>query len=542
MRLSTPMAATAAMVVSVLASYLFPQTFASGTLTKLLSLFITCHFFFISFDKLIIYPFFIDPLRHLPQAPGFRPLVGHEFTLFKRPLGEPHLKIMKEVDNDGLILTRGFFHSNKVIVTSTAALADILVHKSYDMEKPPPVRTFLRKFLGDGLLMTEGDEHKHHRKNIMPAFHFRHIKELYPIFWSKSIEFCNAMGRAIQDNDDRVLEIGHYATQVTLDIIGLAGLGRDINSLRNSDDELIKIYEELLEPSTEKGIYFLLHLLFPVWIIEMLPWKLNGRVKFMTTELKRTCTEFVGQKKANAKLESKESLDILSIMLRSNNFSDSNLVDQLLTFLAAGHETTSSALTWSGYLLSTHPDVKAKLRNEIYKHIPDPQALSDPAMDVAGLLEGMPYLNAVCNEVLRVYPTVPITARYAVRDTNIAGQYIPKGTVLFIPPWAINRNPKLWGPDSEKFVPERWIDENGRTTMNGGADSNYAFLTFLHGPRACIGERFARAELRALVAALVGSFDFQMAYPDEKVVAAGTITSKPLNGMRLKLQPLNWGE
>jgi hypothetical protein len=159
MRLSTPMAATAAMVVSVLASYLFPQTFASGSLTKLLSLFITCHFFFVSLDKLIIYPFFIDPLRHLPQAPGFRPLVGHEFTLFKRPLGEPHLKIMKEVDNDGLILTRGFFHSDKVIVTSTAALADILVHKSYDMEKPPPVRTFLRKFLGDGLLMTEGDEY-----------------------------------------------------------------------------------------------------------------------------------------------------------------------------------------------------------------------------------------------------------------------------------------------------------------------------------------------------------------------------------------------
>lgn len=167
------MAATAALVVSVLASYLFPETFASGTLTKLLSLFITCHFSLIFLDKLVIYPFLLDPLRHLPQAPGFRPLVGHEFTLFKRPLGEPHLKIMKEIDNEGLILTRGFFHSNKVIVTSTAALADILVHKSYDMEKPPPVRTFLRKFLGDGLLMTEGDEY-------VPSRHVTITQKLTP--------------------------------------------------------------------------------------------------------------------------------------------------------------------------------------------------------------------------------------------------------------------------------------------------------------------------------------------------------------------------
>jgi cytochrome P450 len=152
----------------------------------------------------------------------------------------------------------------------------------------------------------------------------------------------------------------------------------------------------------------------------------------------------------------------------------------------------------------------------------------------------MPFLNAVCNEVLRLYPTIPVTARITIRDTTIAGQLLPKGTILIVVPWAINRNPELWGPDSEDFVPDRWIDQNGRTTMNGGADSNYAFLTFLHGPRSCIGERFARAELRALLAALVGSFEFQMADPNEKVIVGGTITSKPMNGMRLKLTPVRW--
>lgn len=107
-------------------------------------------------------------------------------------------------------------------------------------------------------------------------------------------------------------------------------------------------------------------------------------------------------------------------------------------------------------------------------------------------------------------------------------------------PWAVNRNPRLWGPNSEEFVPERWIDQTGRATMSGGADSNYSFLTFLHGPRSCIGERFARAELRALLAALVGNFELQMADPNAEIVVGGTITSKPMNGMKLKLKPVNW--
>jgi cytochrome P450 len=178
--------------------------------------------------------------------------------------------------------------------------------------------------------------HKHHRKHITPAFHFRHIKELYPVFWSKSIEFCDAVKATLMDDKTKTLEIGHYSTQVTLDIIGLAGLGRDIGSLRDSEDELIQNYEEILEPSTEKAVYFLLHLIFPGWLIESLPWKLNDRVRITTSNLKRICTEFVAQKKSRMKLESEESVDILSIMIRSNDFSDANLVDQLLTFLAAG--------------------------------------------------------------------------------------------------------------------------------------------------------------------------------------------------------------
>ncbi|KAF2873282.1 cytochrome P450 3A4 [Massariosphaeria phaeospora] len=520
----------------------FPQVQPTGTLASFFFINSLINWTIFGIYHLIIYPFFLSPLRHLPQPRrGFIPIVGHGLSMFSQPPGNGHLKMMKNTAYDGIVYYRGLFHADRIIVASPAAIADILVHKSYDFQKPPLVISFLRQFLGDGLLMTEGEQHRHDRKHIMPAFHFRHIRELCPVFWAKSMELCKIVQADIAPKTDKVVEITHFSTQVTMDIIGLAGLGREIGSLRNSDDELIRIFEEVLEPSTEKGLYFAAHMLFPPWFIKALPWKLNQRVRSNMGELRRICRGFVVEKKARLKMGSEDSADILSIMIRSNNFSDDGLVDQLLTFLAAGHETTSSAFTWTTHLLATHPAIQSRLRREIHKAIPSPNALSDPSFDIAGLLEPLPYLNAVCNEVLRLYPTVPKTTRISTRDTTIDGHFVPKGTLSLIVPWATNRDPRWWGADAEKFMPKRWIDaETGRTTMDGGAESNYLFLTFLHGPRSCIGEKFARAELRALVAGFVGCFEVCMADPEEVVVAGGVVTIKPVNGMRLRLAPVGW--
>ena len=160
MELTVASATLFSLFESALASYCFPQYLPEGTLTSFFFAFLLCNLSVFILYKLVLYPFVLSPLRHLPQARGFLPLVGHALILFQRPGGEPHLRMMKETNNDGIILTRGFCHSDRLIVTSPTALADVLVHKSYDMEKPPWSRAFLRKFLGDGLLMTEGDEYE----------------------------------------------------------------------------------------------------------------------------------------------------------------------------------------------------------------------------------------------------------------------------------------------------------------------------------------------------------------------------------------------
>jgi len=132
------------------------------------------------------------------------------------------------------------------------------------------------------------------------------------------------------------VEINHWASKVTMDIISVAGLGREFNSLYNADDELIENYNEILEPSSKKALYFDANFLFPPGLITILPWKLNQRLKATTAALRTICRELVQDKKATTKNQKEQHIDILSLLIRSNNFADEMLVDQLPTFLAAG--------------------------------------------------------------------------------------------------------------------------------------------------------------------------------------------------------------
>ena len=247
-----------------------------------------------------------------------------------------HLEIARDNPSADIVLFRTFGNADRLIPMSAPALAEILVHKSYDFEKPPPVRLFLRRLLGNGLLTSEGEEHKHQRKHLMPSFSFRHIKELYPIFWRKALEMCQTIKTDLAERQSDVVDITHFATLVTMDIIGLAGMGRDMQTLKGGADELVATFEEIVEPTAEKAIFFLSNILLPQWLIARLPWKINERFRVTTSKLQQICRDLVREKKEQMKTQSESHIDILSILLRSDSFSDNGLVDQLVTFLAAG--------------------------------------------------------------------------------------------------------------------------------------------------------------------------------------------------------------
>lgn len=250
---------------------------------------------------------------------------------------------------------------------------------------------------------------------------------------------------------------------------------------------------------------------------------MNKLADTISTNLYNICSNLVTQKQTELATTDPDShKDILSHLIKTTTLTRQQLVDQFLTILSAGHGTTSVTFTWMTYLLAQNPEVQKRLRSEIHRCVPSPiEPVSGD--DLASILQSLPLLNGVCNETLRLYPAINIIYRNTVRSTLLAGNVIPAGVQVILSPWATNRDKRFWGVDAEEFRPDRWIDvdtETGaeRPNNSGGAESAYANLTFLHGPRSCIGHNFAVAELRCLVAMFVGRFEFEMADPDEVVI------------------------
>lgn len=224
--------------------------------------------------------------------------------------------------------------------TSPKLLSELLVTKSYDFQKPVTRRNILRLALGDGLIVVEGDVHRFQRKNLQPSFAFRHIKSLYPLMLSKSLELCKCVRQDMQNSKYNMqtvgLEINQWASRATLDIIGVAAIGYEFNTLHNNEDELAQLYEWMFQPNTKRMVFFALSLVLPQGLIASLPTKLASEVEHASSTLRRICKKLVQDKKESVKKESTQSVDTLAHLIRSDNFSDDELMDQVLTFLAAG--------------------------------------------------------------------------------------------------------------------------------------------------------------------------------------------------------------
>ncbi|OAR03082.1 hypothetical protein LLEC1_05606 [Akanthomyces lecanii] len=454
-----------------------------------------------------------------------------------------------QAKDDGLM--RVLWHGNQemIFVRSQQALSEILVRNSYQFEKPDFIRGFLASIIGWALLTTEGDEHKKQRRNMLPAFSFRHIKDLYPLFWNKSCESVAAMAAECRRQDPvkgcGEMEIASWSARSGLDIIGLAATGIDFGAIADGDNPLAQSYY-CLNPAPSDFLLIGMRAFLPQWIVTNLPvpriWSVNRAAK----HIRQVCRELIVEKRAKQASKEDMGVDILSVAMQSGLFSDDNLVDQMMTFLSAGHETTAASLVWAIYLLSKYPHMQERLRAEIREHLPSPDAENYEI--TSNDIDGMQYLNAVCSEVLRTHGPVATTIRVANCDTVVEGQHIPRGTLLIIPIWAINTDPLLWGPDAAEFKPERWLSaEHGGTSKanaaSGGATSNYAFMTFIHGPHSCIGGNFSKSEMACLLAAWVGRFEFTIknkALLDERnMVVNPSVVAKPEGGLHMLVKVID---
>ncbi|KAJ5963593.1 uncharacterized protein N7479_003469 [Penicillium vulpinum] len=536
------MAAMSTLNVAVVGFFLQAASFWQLSLSKSIAvitgLSAVLSFVFLVCWKLYLWPLWFSPLRGLPEPAGGHRFKGHVKLVPNERSGMPLQEWINNVPNNGLIRYRMRFNKEVVFVTSPKGLSEVLVQKNYEYAKPYKLRLGLGRILGIGLIIAEGAEHKTQRKNLMPAFSHRHIKDLYPIFWDKSVALARALEEDIEQTEgqsskpsSKVFDVADWLARATLDILGSAGLGEEFDTLHNPDNEICRAYRDVFEQRPPQGTLAMGLFLLREVFTRALRLPREDSITMATKTLTGVARRLISKKKAIAEKSDTEGRDIISVALSSGNFTDSMLENHLLTFLAAGHETTATSMTWALYALCLYPAIQDRLRAEIRDRLPHILDDGPTTPMTAELLDSLPYLHAVCNEVFRVYPPAGLTRRVAVNDTSILGQFIPAGTEIVISPRALNVSRELWGEDAHVFNPDRWLGPNMANT--GGGLTNFSFMTFLHGPRSCIGQGFARGEFASLIAALVGTFEITLAQESEITIETG-LTSRPKGGLRVQ--------
>ncbi|PHH69623.1 hypothetical protein CDD82_7631 [Ophiocordyceps australis] len=489
---------------------------------------------------LLLKPYWLSPLTRLPQPKGGSLFNGHFGNIYRSGSGDMEEKWFNEIPNNGCIYYRGLFNRPNVMVTSPDAVKQVLT-RTYEFPKPAGLRHFAARVLGIGLFLSEGAQHRQQRKTFLPAFAPRHVRGMYPIFWSKS---CEAVARltGLSNQGGLEFEVGHWASRTAMDVVTMAMMGKDFGAIADEQSSLSKAYRALLQPSRGFLVLAILKGFFPATLVDGLPVEINKRIDQAVTTVRGTCREMLREKKHKLKTQALLGKDFLSIAVQYEdiaNASEEQIIDQLTTALGAGHETISVAITWVVYMFCLHPQWQVRVRDQVRTCLPSPHGQSKGLEPTATQVESLTLLQAFIHETLRRLPSVPLTSRYTAKDCIIAGHRIPQGTRLAIPIRAINRDTRLWGPDAHSFCPNRWIGPDGQLLPTGGVSTKYGNLTFLQGARACIAKGLVKAEMACIVACWIGRFEFAVAdetLMDETTikVSGGSLSTKPLYGLHVK--------
>lgn len=426
---------------------------------------------------------------------------------------------VKEVPHDHFIRFLDYFNRDSLLVTSAEAIGEILTEKDDLFPRSAQSRYIFGRYVGHGIAVAEGGEHKAQRRGLSHAFSARRVRDLYPLFWAKSAEAVRAVTQkaAASPSGRTTIECHSWAVRCALDAMGTAGMGLELGTIQDEHHPLVQAYEDLKKISWQDALMMLLGMALPERFVASLPLRRNRVIDASREQIQAVCRKAIRRKKNALGDQQGTHVNICSAIADSGLFDEEGAVDQLMLMLFASHLAPARSLTAALYALSRAPEKQQRLRDEVRRRLP---SLDDSAGVSHAEIESMPYLQAVCKEVLRKYSAC-VASREAACDVTIQGSVIPKGTAVKLAVMSAHADTALWGDDADDFRPERWLghDEgsdgaaghgDGAAAL-GGAASKYAFMAFLHGPRNCIAARFAEAELACFVATWVGRFEFTLA-------------------------------
>jgi cytochrome P450 len=350
--------------------------------------------------------------------------------------------------------------------------------------------------LGNGIMTSEGDFWRRQRRMMQPSFHRRVIDQFSTLIREVNDKFAARWAEKAARRE--AISVSDDASELTLEIVLRSIFGSDLARLEKQ---------------------------FGANPFEVVAKEQNRDLKFAFRF--RSLTKLVAGLIERRRREPEEHFDFLSMLMASRDrdsdagMSDKELIDEVLTLIVAGHETTAAALTWTWYLIGQHPHTAERLQAEADRTSPD-QTLG---LDAA---ESLQFTHQVLQEALRLYPPGWLITRRTLEADELGGFAIPARTDVFISPYMLHRHPAFWS-EPEEFRPERFA----------GADAEerhrFSYIPFAVGPRHCIGENIAMFEMLVHVHAMSRRFRLTRA-GNEPIELEAQINLRPRSSLMMRVE------
>ncbi|XP_055373168.1 cytochrome P450 4e3-like [Condylostylus longicornis] len=443
--------------------------------------------------------------KYIEKFPGPTPIpiIGNTHQLGLNPVAylSSFLKFWHEYNHE---LFRVWVGRNPFIIVSDAKDIEFILSSNTLIDKANAYK-LLHPWLGQGLLTSTGIKWFKHRKMITPSFHFKILIDFHDVIKERSKKFVDnlklkAATKEIFDIQDKI----HYTT---LDVICETAMGTAINALENNNSQVVKSFQDLCyvvqnrifnpfmqipmlfhlykESSMQKNALNILRA-FSMDVIEKRRILLEEN---SSTEENLDSSDTIGKRK-------QVFLDtLLTSTIDDKPLTNEEIYEEVQTFMFEGHDTTTSGITFTIYLLSRHPEIQQKVYEEQKLLFGNELKNIDPSyQDV----QGMKYLEMVIKEAQRLYPSVPLIGRKTNETVNMNGNIIPAGSTLLLFVFAMGYK-KEYFPDPYKFDPERFNSDREKTNP-------FEYVPFSAGPRNCIGQKFAMLEMKSIVSHIVRNF------------------------------------
>jgi cytochrome P450 len=436
----------------------------------------------------------VTALKPIPKLPG-RFLTGH-LSDFRAD----RLKLFRDVKEKCGDIGSVRVGPMPVLVVTSGTLAHTLLHShANDVDGGPLVKTFTPLVGENSLVLIHGPPHRKQRKLLAPSFQREQLAHFTQTMVRYTLDAIDGW------RDGHEFDVHDEMAALTMRIIGKTLFDVDY---RHETTELLGAMGHALE-----HIEYLTSSL--VQIPLSWPTPRNKRVRHALHTIDTTFREMIRQRR----VDHGERKDMLSSLVRVRDedgqpISEDQLHDDLMT-IYSGHESTALSLGWTWYLLARHPEVLARVRQEVDSVLGGrPPTFED--------LPNLRYSLQVIKESLRLYPVIFMLARAPTKDLEIGGYRLPKGQMVLMPPYIIHRDATFF-PEPERFDPERFTPEREKQLPR------YAYFPFGAGPHTCIGNHFAMMEEQLILATMVQRLDIELVGAQEVPPEILTVTLRPSN-------------